>query len=336
MKIFDWIAVFVVVVAGANTSCSCHKLAPWEDPEVFALNKEPTHVTMIPFASMEEAQKGWDASSLQISLNGEWSFKHSPSPEARPKNFFRKDFDSAGFQRIPVPSNWEMHGYDKPVYRNAGYIFNATPDGKVPHEGNSVGSYRRTFTVPPSFKDKHVFLHFDGVASAFFVWVNGEQVGYSEDSMSPSEFDVTKLLVPGENSVAVEVYRWSDGSYLEDQDMWRLSGIFRDVYLFAAPSVFLRDFFLTAKLDDTFQNAEFRAEVALRNTTMAAYTGYTLETILKSRAADDVAKEPLSFVTPLEKLAANGEASQTITHQVVSPRLWSAEGGQQRIRFSHR
>ena len=297
----------------------------WENPEVFAINKEPTHVTFIPFASMEEALKGWQASSNHQSLNGNWFFRHSQSPESRPQDFFRNNYDVSGWSQLPVPSNWEMHGYDKPIYRNAGYVFDATSDGKVPHAGNSVGSYRREFSIENDFvKNRRVFLHFEGVASAFYVWVNGQKVGYSEDSMSPSEFDVTNNIVPGKNSLAVEVYRWSDGSYLEDQDMWRLSGIFRDVYIVSAPEVHIRDFFLHTQFDDNFDNAVFRAEVAVRNQTGGSLSGYSIETEVKLHGVD-TNEESTVFTTQINSLSADSDTNLVLEREFIHPLKWSAE-----------
>ena len=154
---------------------------------------------------------------------------------------------------IPVPSNWEMHGYDHAIYLNIRYPFPTNPP-YIDHDYNPVGSYRREFTIPDAWDGRQVFLHFDGVMSAFYVWINGQMVGYSEDSMTPAEFNVTPYLHQGNNILAVEVYRWSDGSYLEDQDFIRFSGIYRNVYLFSTPAVHIRDFFVRATLDDQYKD----------------------------------------------------------------------------------
>ena len=168
-------------------------------------------------------------------------------------DFYKPTFDVSGWDDIRVPANWQEFGYGRPIYTNIRYPFPPDPP-HIPHDYNPVGSYRRVFEIPASWDGREVFLHFDGVKSAFYVWVNGCKVGYSQDSMTPAEFNITRCLAPGKNILAVEVYRWSDGSYLEDQDMWRFSGIFRRVYLFATPKVHIRDFFVRSTLDDLYQN----------------------------------------------------------------------------------
>ena len=232
----------------------CPKPFDWENPGVIGLNKERAHCTLMPYASVEAALAGRrEGSQFYRSLNGKWRFNWVRKPADRPKDFYKGDYDVSGWDEIPVPSNWQMHGYGRPIYTNMRYPFPANPP-YIPHDYNPVGSYRREFTLPDSWDGREVFLHFDGVKSAFYLWVNGCLVGYSQDSMTAAEFNVTPYLKPGKNMVAAEVYRWSDGSYLEDQDMWRLSGIYRNVYLFATPKVHIRDFFVRATLDDQYRN----------------------------------------------------------------------------------
>ena len=180
------------------------------------------------------------------------------------RDFFEVDFDASGWDVIPVPSNWEFEGYGYPVYRDEFYSFPANPPF-IPHDDNPVGSYRRTIEVPADWDGREIFLHFDGVYSAFFVWVNGERIGYSEGSRTAAEFRVTEAVRPGLNVVAVQVYRWSDGSYLESQDFWRVSGIDRDVYLVSMPATYLRDFFAEATLDDGYEDGLLRLTVSLAN-----------------------------------------------------------------------
>ena len=240
----------------ANDSDGPAPLGPpdWENPEVTGRNKEPGHCTLVPYPDIETAVAGQgEASPFYQSLNGKWRFKCVRKPEDRPMDFYRPDFDVSGWAEIPVPSNWEMQGYDKPIYLNMRYPHPTNPPYIAP-DYNPVGSYRRLFTIPDAWKDRQVFLHFDGVMSAFYVWINGRLVGYSEDSMTPGEFNITPCLKPGDNTIAVQVYRWCDGSYLEDQDMFRMSGIYRNVYLFAAPSVHIRDFAVRATLDDQYKD----------------------------------------------------------------------------------
>ena len=215
----------------------------WENEQVVGRNKEPGRATALPYPDRERAiQATREATPYFQSLNGSWRFHWVPHPDQRPVDFYKPDFDVSGWKTIPVPSNWQLQGYDTPLYTNITYPFQADPPrvmGEPPADytnfkaRNPVGSYRRTFEVPADWKGRQVFLQFDGVDSAFYLWINGQQVGYSEDSRTPAVFNITRYLQDGPNVLAVEVYRYSDGSYLEDQDYWRLSGIYRDVYLWS-------------------------------------------------------------------------------------------------------
>lgn len=216
----------------------------WENEHITGINKEPPRAAVLP-----------NAESC-LSLNGTWKFHFAMTPGKRPADFYKPQYNTKNWADIQVPSNWQLAGYGTVIYTNVPYPFKASPprvtleppkDWPAYAERNSVGSYKRRFTVPDSWKNQQVILRFDGVESAFYVWVNGKKAGYSEDSFTGAEFDVTPYLQPGENDLAVEVYRWSDGSYLEDQDFLRLSGIFRDVTLFAQPYVHVRDVFVKAK-----------------------------------------------------------------------------------------
>ena len=228
----------------------------WENEKVFAINKEPGHVTLIPYASEEEmvadAAYGhpWErtASSRYMLLNGKWKFHWVKGPEERPADFYKPSFNVAGWEEIDVPSCWEMKGYGTPLYTNVTYPFLNNPPFiqaqrgyTMEKEPNPVGSYRREFTLPADWTGKEVYMHFDGVYSAFYLWVNGKKVGYSQGANNDAEFDITKYVRKGTNVVAVEVYKWSDGSYLEDQDMFRFGGIHRDVYLMARPKTHICD-----------------------------------------------------------------------------------------------
>jgi beta-galactosidase len=236
----------------------------WENPGVFARNTESPHATFFAFPDEESAlTKRGSESPWYESLNGQWKFRCSKTANERPKDFFKPGYDVSGWQDIRVPSNWELEGFDRPLYSNSRYPHPPTPP-KVGRLWQPVGSYRRTFEVPADWADREVFLHFDGIMSAGYVWINGEMVGYHEDSMTPAEFNITKYLKPGKNDVAVEVYRWSDGSYLEDQDMWRLSGIYRNVYLVARPQVYIHDVIVRTDFDDDYRDAVLRLGVVVR------------------------------------------------------------------------
>ena len=214
----------------------------WEDNHVLQINREPARAYFIPFGE----QQG----DRQLSLNGTWKFRWTKTPDERITNFYLPDYDCTSWADFPVPANWEVNGYGTPIYVSAGYPFKIDPpyvmrepkkDWTTYEERNPTGQYRRTFVLPDGWTAGQTFLRFEGVMSAFYVWINGQRVGYSQGSMEPSEFNVTKYLRHGENQIAIEVYKYSDGSYLEDQDFWRFGGIHRDVLLYHTPDVRLRD-----------------------------------------------------------------------------------------------
>ena len=232
------------------------KINDWENSEVFNINKEPAHATLLPYLNMASALEKKE-STLFLSLNGKWHFNWVKKPSDRPINFFTPEYDASGWNLIDVPSNWQMKGYGMPIYLNTRYppSVKLTNIPSIDHEYNPVGSYKKGFSLSKEWVNREVFIHFDGVKSAFYLWINGHQIGYSQDSMSPAEFNITEFIQEGDNDVSVEVYRWSDGSYLEDQDMWRFSGIFRDVYIFSTPKVHVRDFHIKTELDEFYRNA---------------------------------------------------------------------------------
>ncbi len=230
----------------------------WENEQIIGINKEDPHSHYIPYTSVTQAVNDVKVKSpLFLNLNGTWKFNWVKHPNLRPVDFYKNDFDIKAWDDIKVPSCWELEGYGTPIYTNVRFPFEAKPPfimGNPPEnftqtkEPNPVGSYRREFTIPANWDGKEVILHFEGVKSAFYLWVNGQKVGYSQGSKAPAEFNVSNYLVAGKNNIAVEVYRWSDGSYLEDQDYWRLSGIYRDVYLYAVPKISIWDYFLKTDL----------------------------------------------------------------------------------------
>ena len=237
----------------------------WENPGVIGINKEAPHASMISYNDEESALEAVTASSPNVlMLDGTWKFNLVKSPDKRPFWFFKDDYDTRDWDDITVPSNWEMKGYDVPIYVNITYPFKQDPP-RIQHDYNPVGSYKRTFTVPSSWTGKEIFLHFGAVASAFYVWVNGEMAGYSQDSKTPAEFNITRLLKKGKNSVAVEVYRWCDGSYLEDQDFWRMSGIQRSVFLHARPKTYIGDFFALGSLAENYSDGLLKLNVSVNN-----------------------------------------------------------------------
>jgi beta-galactosidase len=301
----------------------------WENPDVVGINKEPGHCTLVPYSDIETAIKGdRKASRFYKSLNGNWEFHWVSKPADRPLNFYESSYDVSSWDQIPVPSNWQMHGYGIPIYLNVPYPFPPNPP-YIPHDYNPVGSYRRRFTISEEWKGRQIFLHFDGVKSGFYVWVNGQKVGYSQDSMTPAEFNITQYLKSGENILAVEVYRWSDGSYLEDQDMWRLSGIYRSVYLFATPQVHIRDFFVRTDLDDRYIDATLMIRPKIINFTDQSVEGWTIEAQLYDPETEPVLPQPLSrtvsSIIDEEYPQRDNVKFALLEHKVSNPKKWSAE-----------
>ena len=238
----------------------------WENPEIFQINREEPTASFYRYKSETDALKNqsWKNSSLYQSLNGIWKFYYADNPTKRPTDFNNPNFDFFGWETIEVPSNWEIKGYGIPIYTNIVYPFPANPPF-IPHDENPVGTYKRDFEIPEDWNKKNVFLHFEGVSGAMYVWVNGEKVGYSEGSKTPAEFDITNYLKKGKNSLIVQVLRWSDASYMEDQDFWRLSGIDRDVYLYATNPVTIKDFRAIADLENDYKDGILDVSIAMES-----------------------------------------------------------------------
>jgi beta-galactosidase len=306
------------------------KRPEWEDGRVFAWGKEPAHATLTPYPDEASARaRDPRPSPFVRSLDGAWKFHWSRRPEERPADFYKPEFDAGTWRDIRVPSNWEMEGYGTPIYSNITYPFKRDaprvteepPENWTAYrERDPVGSYRRTFEVPAGWSGRRVFLTFGGVASAFYVWVNGRQVGYSEDSRLPSEFDITPHLRPGANLLAVEVYRWSDGSYMEDQDFWRMSGIFRHVRLVSRAPLRVRDFYARTTLDASYRDAVLRLKVELKNMAERDEAA-TVEAKLLDERGRPVFKTLSKTATAPKGAGATLEFEQ----RVVNPKKWSAE-----------
>ncbi|WP_371765394.1 glycoside hydrolase family 2 TIM barrel-domain containing protein [Massilia sp.] len=249
MESTNIIAAVLLATAALPALAAQPKPAEWEQPEVVAVNREPMKATFFNFESREKALAGDKAASqYYVSLDGTWSFAYSKTPETRPKDFYKLSYDVSKWGRIQVPGMLQTQGYGKPIFTNIRYPFPAN-EPFIPHDLNEVGSYRREFDVPAAWNGRDVFLQIGAAGAAYYVWVNGQKVGYSEDSKLPSEFDLTRYVHPGRNTIAIELYRWADGSYLEDQDFWRVNGIERSVYVYAEPKTRLRDYRVTAGLD---------------------------------------------------------------------------------------
>ncbi len=259
----------------------------WENPEIFQINREDAHASFYRFLDEAQAkqEKDWKNSPLYQSLNGTWKFNWVKKPADRPMYFYMPDYDVSGWNDIKVPANWELEGFGIPIYTNIVYPFPKNPP-YIDHNYNPVGSYKRNFTIPEDWNEKEIFLHFGGVRSAMYIWLNGKFVGYNEGSKTPAEYKITEHLQAGENNLAVEVYRWSDASYMEDQDFWRLSGIERDVYLYATPKITIKDIAITSELDADYKNGKLAANLTLENYTSKNEKGVTA--IFKLYDGDDL------------------------------------------------
>lgn len=295
----------------------------WENPSVFGINKENQHASLISYPDMEAALKGdKKASSHYLSLDGTWKFNLVKSPDQRPYWFFKDDFDIRQWDDIEVPSNWEMKGYDVPIYVNIGYGFEQNPPF-IPHEYNPVGSYKRYFKIPRNWKNKEVFLHFGAVASAFYVWVNEQPVGYSQDSKTPAEFNITQYLKRGQNSLAVEVYRWCDGSYLEDQDFWRLSGIQRSVFLHARPKTYIEDFFCTGDLVNDYNDGLLRLGVSVKSPGDDKEDYIIKASLFEENTELFSGSEEISFISDTASVTFFGELPEVKKWSAETPWLYS-------------
>lgn len=261
----------------------------WDDLSVLHVNREQPHASMMIYANREQAATfDYAKSPWHLSLNGRWKFRWSENPASRPVDFYQNSFNASHWDDLEVPSNWEMKGYGTPIYTNNQYPFD-TSELRPPYDDNPVGSYRKAFHIPEDWDGRQVYIKFEAVESAFYLWINGEKVGYSEGSRTPAEFNITNNLKKGENLLAVEVYRWSDGSYLEDQDFWRLSGIFRNVYLWATPAVHIRDYVTTATLDAKYRNGAFQLSGEILNLGLA--TKSTVEISLSDPSGKHIYSE---------------------------------------------
>ncbi|MHB1317118.1 MAG: beta-galactosidase, LacZ type [Anaerolineae bacterium] len=294
----------------------------WENPEIVGINREPMHVTSVPYPALELAREGEVSRSPWVqSLNGEWRFHWAPNPDEAPEAFHLPESDDSTWDLIPVPSNWQMKGYGYPQYVNVQYPFPPDEMPRVPHDSNEVGSYRVSFELPASWEGQRVTVVFGGVESAFYVWLNGQQVGYSQDSRLPAEFDLTPYLKSGSNVLAARVYRWSDGTYLEDQDHWRLAGIYRDVYLCAMPRLHMRDFNVQTPLSADYVDGALDLTVAVENTGLEERK-VALWARLYDATGVQVLHVPLSEAMTL---AAGTEGTVAGSWPVSGPDKWTAE-----------
>lgn len=307
----------------------------WENQELFEVNKEAAHATFIPYTSTSLMQADpnyalpWltPENADYLSLNGKWKFNFVTTPAERPgeEEFWGSSADVSSWDDIDVPSCWEMKGYDLPIYVNVEYAFNDNPPYIVNKVNgiadNPVGSYRRTFTLPQGWDEKNVFLHFDGLYSAAYVWVNGQYVGYTQGGNNDHEFDISSYLATGENSISVQVFRWSDASYLEGQDMWHMSGLHRDVYLYATPKTFVRDHYITSVLDAGYTSGSMNIAIEVDNR-----AGEAVTKIVETELIDSQGTVVATKAVTVEMAAGVKKSTANITYDALSNLLpWTAE-----------
>lgn len=302
----------------------------WENPKILGFGREEPHTTMMVYPDVQMALQGCRETSPYFrSLNGFWKFHWSADPASRPKQFYQVRFNDSQWDEIPVPSNWQIQGYGIPLYSNIAYPFHRDPPrvmGDPPRQftnykwRNQVGSYRRMFELPDEWKNRNVFIQFDGVDSAFYLWINGQKVGYSQGSRTPAIFNISSYLKKGRNLLAAEVYQYCDGSYLEDQDFWRLSGIFRDVYLWSVGDLHIRDFFVKTALDEQYRDATLEVEADLVN-----YKGQAKRCGLEIQLFDSRGLKAASAKTSSIEISANGHTRVEPSIKLDNPAKWTAE-----------
>ena len=328
------LACALVIPTFSFAKSTTNQAPDWENPEMIGQNKLPGHTTYIPYATQKQALDDIaENSPYYKSLNGKWKFNWVNSPANRPADFYKTNFDTSNWKEINVPSNWQIEGFGIPIYTNVRYPLKAKPPRvmlPVPKEWtksklpNPVGSYNREFDISKDWDGKNIFIHFAGVQSAMYVWVNGKKVGYSQGSMTPAEFDITKFVKVGKNEISVEVYRWCDGSYLEDQDFWRLSGIYRNVFLFATPKVYIRDFFAKPTLSDNLKSGIVNIEVEVVNSSEKAIP-FALITPRLFESKTNLPIQARTVASAITNFKPNTKRTILAQLQVPDIKAWSAE-----------
>lgn len=311
----------------------------WENQFVLQINREPARASFTPY--------GQELGDRSVSLDGMWKFNWTKTPREQPHDFYKTDYNDSQWKTFPVPGDWEVNGYGTPVYCSSGYTFKIDPPFVMgePKKGyttmterNPTGCYRRTFTIPSGWNGKEVYIHFGSVSSAFYVWINGQRVGYSQDSMSPAEFRITKYLKPGNNVIALQVFKYSDGSYLEDQDTWRLAGIHRSITLYATPKIRISDFGIRTILDDDYRDATLVIDPQLSVTDGQRGEGFFVEAQLfdadGKAVTDSVMRHDAAEILNLDHKAKimNARYPQRgyamwgwLQTKISNPRKWTAE-----------
>ncbi|WP_111307886.1 glycoside hydrolase family 2 TIM barrel-domain containing protein [Confluentibacter sediminis] len=292
----------------------------WENPKMFQQNREKARASFYTYSTLEKAKLDKPENEAYIKcLNGKWKFNFTDHSDQGIPNFQNLGFDDSKWDEIPVPGNWELYGYGYPNYTNMDYPFDKNPPF-IKASQNSVGSYITYFTVDKTWLNREVYIQLGSVKSGYYLWINGKKVGYNQDSKLPAEFNITAYLKEGENKLAVKVFKFTDGSYLEDQDFWRLSGIQRDVYLFARPKIHIRDFFAKALLDTNYKNGEFTLETEIKNTSNKKASNLKLQ----YQIFDADGKEVLSSQSAFNSKASNINMI-SFTGNIPNVNKWSAE-----------
>ncbi len=298
----------------------------WDStPNIFQVNRLPAHATLMSYNNVPQALLAERYTSPNcLLLNGEWKFDFAINPASCPADFYENDYDISSWANIEVPGSWQVQEFDSPIYTNSIYPWTGHEDPEPPNAPanyNPVGSYKRTFILPAGWESREIFLSFQGVESAFYVWINGQYVGYGEDSFTADEFNITDKVHTGENNIAVRVYRWCDGSWLEDQDFIRLSGIFRDVYLYSTPKTHMYDFTVVTDLDESYIDAELSVDVLIHNYSTVTISGYSLEISLYKTDNQFVLSTEESDIT----IDPYQDTTISLKQPVTNPYIWSAE-----------
>jgi beta-galactosidase len=313
-----------LLVTGAATAAAQNAPFPreLEDVQLYGRDRLAPRAFFVPHATLAGAlSRERERSPWYQSLNGTWRFRYVADPASRPVGFWRDDADLRGWDSIPVPGNWEALGFGIPIYTNTTYLYPPNPPF-VPHGDNPVGSYRRSFTVPDTWRGRRVILHFGSLKSAGWVWVNGREAGFAKGSKTPAEFDVTDLLRPGENTVAVQLYRFSDGDYLEDQDYWKISGIERDVFLTAVPATHIADYWVRPQLDSTLGRGTLQVDITLAYVGAGRAEPARVGVLLLGPDGRPVLHAPLRVQLSVRTAA---DTTITLSAGVPAPARWTAE-----------
>ena len=329
---------FLLVLSLAVSNVLSQSSLPTElqTPEIVSVNRMPMRANAFAYENAELAEKRVKESSKYfLSVNGNWKFNWVQNPNDRPKDFYTLAYDDSKWVNFPVPANWELNGYGLPIYVNQPYEFagakfragRLNPPFDIPADNNPVGSYRKKVMIPADWNGRQIFIHLGAVKSAFFIWVNGKKVGYSEDSKLAAEFDITEYVQPGDNLVALQVYRWSDASYLECQDMWRISGIERDVYLYATPKLDIRDFKVQSNLVNSYRDGSLQVDVEVNSyktdvkTIHSKPDSFTVET----RLTDAVGKEIYKEVSGVYTVLGRYKTDVSFKKEIPAVKTWTAE-----------